>query len=69
MTEFGTGPTLRESCPWLQDDHDRHRRILEVTERNSVIEGLPPFREETRREILLQLQQVNPVEPLATQPE
>ena len=67
MTEFGTGPTLRESCSWLQSDHERHRRILDVAERNSVIEGLPPFREETRREILLKLQQFSPAEPLAAQ--
>ena len=69
MTEFGNGPTLRESCTWLTDDHERHRRILDVTERNSVIEGLPPFREETRREILLQLQQISPAVPLVMQPE
>ena len=55
MTEFGTGPTLRDAFPWLQDDETRRERILEVTERNSVIEGLPPFREETRRRLLEQL--------------
>lgn len=59
MTDFGNGPTLRESCSWLNDSDERHRRILDVTERNSVIEGLPPFREETRRAILLQLQQIS----------
>lgn len=41
--EFGTGPTLRESCKWLQDDDERHRRILDVTERNSVIGGFRRF--------------------------
>ena len=56
MTEFGTGPTLQQACPWLQDAEERHRRILEVTERDSVIEGLPPFREETRQRILKRLQ-------------
>jgi len=53
---FGTGPTLREACPWLQDDRARRERILDVTERNSVIEGLPPFQEETRRRIMAELQ-------------
>lgn len=52
MTEFGTGPTLREASPWLQDDVRRRARIIEVAERNSVIEGLPPFRAETRQRLL-----------------
>ena len=56
MKIFGTGPTLRDACPWLRDESERHARILEVTERNSIIEGLPPFREETRQRILSQLQ-------------
>ena len=56
MKTFGTGPTLRDSCPWLLDESERHARILEVTERNSVIEGLPPFQEETRQRILSQRQ-------------
>lgn len=43
IMEFGKGPTLREACPWLRDDAERHARILDVVERNSVIEGLPPF--------------------------
>jgi hypothetical protein len=55
MVEFGTGPTLKEACPWLRDDAERHERILDVAERNSVIEGLPPFQEETRQRILAQL--------------
>ena len=55
MTEFGTGSTLRDACPWLRNDLDRQERILEVTERNSVIEGLPPFREETRQRLIEQL--------------
>lgn len=55
MTNFGTGPTLRDASPWLQDDAQRRERILDVAERNSVIEGLPPFpeslREQLRREM------------------
>lgn len=54
--QFGTGPTLKDACPWLQDDRARHERILDVTERNSVIEGLPPFQEETRRRLMAELQ-------------
>jgi hypothetical protein len=52
MKDFGTGPKLREACRWLRNDHERHARILDVAERDSVIEGLPPFQEETRRRIL-----------------
>lgn len=59
MTNFGEGPTLKDACPWLQDTAERHRRILDVTERNSVIEGLPPFQPETRQRILDQLQQIS----------
>ena len=55
MMKFGTGLTLREANPWLRDDESRRARILDVTERNSVIEGLPPMSEEIRRQILKQL--------------
>ena len=51
MLTFGKGPVLKDACPCLQHDAERHRRILEVTERDSVIEGLPPFHDETRRPI------------------
>jgi len=52
---FGSGPTLFESVPWLRDDEQRIAIILEVTECNSVIEGLPPFTEATRRQIRSEL--------------
>jgi len=55
MIEFGLGPTLREASPWLCDDAERHARILDVVERNSVIEGLPAFSAEARQRILQQL--------------
>jgi hypothetical protein len=55
MNNFGKGPTLKEACSWLQDDATRQEQILDVTERDSVIEGLPPFRDETRKQILQQL--------------
>lgn len=61
--EFGNGPTLREACSWLHDDVARHTRILDVTERNSVIEGLPPFREETRRRLMAELQALRAPSP------
>ena len=48
MIEFGRGPTLVEACPYLRDPEERARRILEVVERDSVIEGLPPFTAEMR---------------------
>lgn len=63
MNDFGTGPTLREAFPWLQNDAVRRARIIEVAERNSVIEGLPPLREETRRQLMEQLEAMAPSEP------
>ena len=55
MTDFGKGPTLMESNPWLRDEAERIERILDVTNRNSVIEGLPPLTAEVldglRREL------------------
>jgi hypothetical protein len=56
--EFGNGPRLVELAPWLRDMTLRHERILDVTERDSVIEGLPPFEAETRRRMLCQLQAI-----------
>jgi hypothetical protein len=61
MIEFGKGPTLKESCPWLRDDATRKRLILNVVERNSVIEGLAPLDDDTRARLL--------GEPTATRPE
>ena len=55
MIDFGKGQTLRDACPYLRDAQERAERILDVAERNSVIEGLPPFREETRRRLRDQL--------------
>ena len=55
MTDFGKGPTLAESNPWLRNETERVERILDVTERNSVIEGLPPFSEETRERLRREL--------------
>jgi hypothetical protein len=63
--ELGNGPTLKELAPWLKDEALRHECILDVTERDSVIEGLPPLQAETRRRILAQLQAIaeRPVTP------
>ena len=58
MTDFGRGPTLKEASPHLCDEQTRIERILTVTETDSVIEGLPPFREETRRHIRALLTQL-----------
>ena len=51
MNDFGKGPTLETANPWLCDEAERIARILDVTERNSVIEGLPPFSDEMRRKL------------------
>lgn len=44
-------PTLAEYSPWLRDPRERADRIIDATERNSVIEGLPPLREDTRERL------------------
>jgi hypothetical protein len=61
--KLGTGPALKDVCPWLLDDAARHALILDVTERNSVIEGLPPLREETRQKILADLTAISAPPP------
>jgi len=53
--DFGNGPILKDACPYLRDDAERRERIIDVVERNSVIEGLPPFEEETRQRLRKQL--------------
>ena len=55
MNDFGKGPTLEQATPWLRDEAERIERILDVTERNSVIEGLPPLSEETRERLRKEL--------------
>lgn len=44
--------SLIEANPWIRDAQARHKRFLDVAERNSVIEGLPPFSDEFREELL-----------------
>jgi hypothetical protein len=61
--QFGTGPTLKDACPWLRDDVLRHQRIVDVTERNSVIEGLPPLQEHTRQLIMSRLRDLAQRQP------
>jgi len=51
MTDFGKGPILKDFSPWLRDEAERIEHILSVTETDSVIEGLPPFQEETKERI------------------
>jgi hypothetical protein len=58
MTDFGKGLTLKEASPHLRNDQARIDRILIVTEADSVIEGLPPFSGDTRRQIRQRLTQL-----------
>jgi hypothetical protein len=51
MMDYAKGSPLIQSADWLRDDAERIERILEVTEINSVIEGLPELSEATRRRI------------------
>lgn len=55
--DSGTGPTLRQAIPWLQDDQAVDL-ILDATERNSVSEGLPPFTAETRASLRQELRAI-----------
>lgn len=57
--DFGTGPTLIEACPFLRDEDERHARILDVVERNSVIEGLAPFTPEFRERLRRRLKELD----------
>lgn len=52
---YGNGPSVIETNRWLQDDHQRHLRIVDVAERNSVIEGLPRFTRAMREQMLKRL--------------
>lgn len=52
---FGKGSRLRQHSHYLRDPQERHARILDVTERNSIIEGLPPFTPKDRKRILKKL--------------
>lgn len=61
----GSGPSLIDTSPWLRDPAERHRRILDVTERNSVIEGLPPFTDETREKIRAELESLSTASPVS----
>jgi len=63
---FGSGPSLKDASPWLRNTAERHARILRVTEINSVIEGLPPFTDETRAMIAAKLSAID--SDLAPQP-
>ena len=55
MNDFGKGPTLEEGCPSLRDEDQRVARILDVVDRNSVIEGFPPLEEGTRERLRARL--------------
>jgi hypothetical protein len=61
--DFGTGLPLNETLPELRDPLARHEIILDVVERNSVIEGLPPFTTETRERIRRQLSATSAASP------
>ena len=54
----GIGPTLREASPYLRDDTECITRILDVAERNSMIEGLPAFDEALRQSIRRDLETI-----------
>lgn len=52
---FGKGTILRQLSPKLRNAATRQKIILDRAERNSVIEGLPPFTRQTTQECLKEL--------------
>lgn len=63
MNEFGKAPALIDHSPFLRDNAERAERILDVVERNSVIEGLPPLTEELRERLRRELIDANAPRP------
>ena len=55
---FGNGQTLRQFSKYLRDPKERSERILDVTERNSVIEGLPRISKKRKQYLLTKLRRV-----------
>lgn len=55
--DLGAGPTLRDALPWLREARGVES-ILDAAERNSVIEGLPPFTGELRAELRREVQAI-----------
>jgi hypothetical protein len=51
MRNGRTEQALAEYSPWLRDPRERADRIIDATERNSIIEGLPPLRNDTRERL------------------
>jgi hypothetical protein len=52
---FGKGKLLRQHSRYLRDPAKRRKRIVDVTERNSVIEGLPKITPQRRAAMLRRL--------------
>jgi hypothetical protein len=55
MKTLGKGAILKDAFPPFRNDESRIEQILTVAETDSVIEGLPPFDEETRYRLRQQL--------------
>jgi hypothetical protein len=55
---FGKGQTLRQFSKYLRDPKERTERIVDVTERNSVIEGLPRLTPKRRQGLLRRLKRL-----------
>jgi hypothetical protein len=55
---FGKGKKLKASSKYLRDPQERTKRILDVAERNSIIEGLPKFSKQTRQNFARKLRKI-----------
>jgi hypothetical protein len=55
---FGKGKNLRQHSKYLRDPAERRKRIIDVTERNSVIEGLPKLTPQRRASMLRKLKRI-----------
>jgi len=56
---FGTGKPLRQLSPALRNTSQRRQLILDRVERDSVIEGLPKFDDDIRRDCLKEMERVS----------
>ncbi|MBI3618688.1 hypothetical protein HY213_01485 [Candidatus Peregrinibacteria bacterium] len=53
---FGKRATLWEHSPFLRKKNERAARIVDAAERNSIIEGLPPFGKHRRQRMIKELE-------------
>ena len=63
MDNRSSSKTLLQGCKWLQNDDVRNAAILEVVERNSIIEGLPRLSQAFRQRVGRKYRSLNGQQP------